>query len=81
MIIRIDNNTYIQYDEATKVSRTIFKNELEQSIEALSAKPSDDTLLAWAKENYPRKDNEEAVKLQEVLDSLKDATIPEVVKG
>ena len=75
MIIKIDKNTFIKFDEKTKVSRTIFKGELEDAVDVFSKIPSDEELLAWAKENYPRikEDAKELEQIKEELAQISDA--------
>lgn len=55
MLIKIDKNTYIEFNEKTKISKTIFKDQMENDIKNLekSKIPSDDQLLKWAKQNHP----------------------------
>ena len=57
MYIQIDDDTFILYDSDTQVASTISKSSLEKQINDLQTNvpqvPSDDVLLAWAKENYP----------------------------
>lgn len=53
----VDDDTYIQYDEEAKTAEVIVKSEVQAQIDKLQENlqniPDDDTLLAWAKDNYP----------------------------
>jgi hypothetical protein len=57
MYIQIDDDTFIQYDSDNQTTLIISKSSLEKQINALQTNtptvPTDDVLLAWAKENYP----------------------------
>jgi hypothetical protein len=68
MIIKIDENTYIKYNEITKTSTTLDLNDLVQRKEDLLKRKteledySDESLLAWAKRNFPL-ENEQKEKI------------------
>lgn len=63
--IKIDDDTYIQFNEITKQSQTISKSELEKEASNIGKRinedivPSDEELLAWAKKNFPITDHSE----------------------
>ncbi len=59
MILKVNDNIYIKYDDSTKRSETIdvaYLKERKSDIEARIVEledASDENLLAWAKRNYP----------------------------
>lgn len=59
MILKIDKNTYVKYDDDTKratVIDVLSLNEQKTQIETRLAELndfSDEDLLSWAKKNYP----------------------------
>lgn len=59
MIIKVDDNTFIKYDNQRNTSQVIKLDELE-TLETLVEErlaeledTSDEALLAWAKKNFP----------------------------
>jgi len=61
--IKIDDDTYISFNESTKDSTTIIKSELQAQIDmahqrllVLPEQATDEELLAWAKEHMPQTD-------------------------
>ena len=76
MYIQIDDDTFLLYDSDTQVASTISKSSLEKQISDLQTNvpqiPSDDVLLAWAKENYPgiSNINDTQVQISELQDQL-----------
>lgn len=77
MIIKIDENTYVKYDEETKRSETIdvlYLNEKKAEIETRLAELNDFTdenLLAWAKKNYPTPEGlKEKEQLERELENI-----------
>jgi ribosomal 50S subunit-recycling heat shock protein len=55
MIIKIDDNIYIKFNQATRTSETIDLGSLEEQkaqLESSIQVKTDEELLAWAKENY-----------------------------
>lgn len=58
--IPIDKTRYILFDETNNTSRVVIVPEVEKTIQKaqerlaqLPPEPSDEELLAWARENYP----------------------------
>jgi hypothetical protein len=81
MIFKINNTTYIRFNEDTKVSETIDLTELEARKAELESElkvKSDEELLAWAKANYftpeiiakIERDNHELEKIELVLNEI-----------
>ena len=56
--IKINSDTYIEYNEETKESRTYIKSDIEQEIQALTETitnvPTNAELLVWAKDHHPQ---------------------------
>lgn len=59
-MIKIDNNTYIQYDATMDAAIVFHKDELEielaeaqKRLAEIPEGPTDSELLEWAKVNYP----------------------------
>jgi len=55
MIIKINNEVYIKYNEETQTSETLNVSDLEvrkQELELSLQTKTDEELLAWAKANY-----------------------------
>lgn len=79
--IKIDSNTFIQFNGETQQSVTLNKGELENQVTEIEKRlknaiiPTDEELLAWAKENYPFVDHSaeqiELERIQGILDQLK----------
>ena len=77
MIIKVDDNTFIKYSEATKQSQVLNLADLEERKEQIDARLeelndfSDEHLLAWAKANYPMAEGlKEKASLETELQSL-----------
>ncbi len=82
--IKIDADTFVEYDKTTRESQLFSKSAIESEIsltqsqlDALPPKPSNAELLAWAKANFENADVrardtlEESVKqLQNKLDKI-----------
>ena len=59
--IKIDSNTFIEYDPINESSTVLKKDELETALasartrlEEIPSVVSDEELLAWARNNYPQ---------------------------
>ncbi len=75
--IKIDADTFVEYDKATKESRLVSKSSIESEIEttqaqinALPPTPSNAELLAWAKANYTDSDIRALDVLENVVKTL-----------
>lgn len=70
--IKIDDDTFVEYDKVTRESNIIFKSAIESELavtnaqlSALPATPSNAELLAWAKTNF----TDSYVRAREVLEA------------
>lgn len=87
-IIKVNDTTYIKFNEETKASQTIDISELQaQKIEietrlAQLDDISDEALLIWAKKTYPRLEFEQLEKAQ-LTSSLEriETLLNEVLNG
>jgi hypothetical protein len=83
--IKIDENSYIEYDEATQKSLMFNKQKIEEELENLSVRldeipksPSDEELLEWARTNYKYVDysvetkfiNDRIEKIKSLLENI-----------
>jgi len=82
MIFKINNTTYIRFNEDTKVSETIDLTELEARKAELESElkvKSDGELLDWAKANYftpemlskIERDSKEIERIDSLLNEIK----------
>lgn len=83
--IKIDDDTFVEYDKTDKTSQLVFKSAIESEIaltqsqiSALPPVPSNAELLAWAKANYDNSDirsrdvlEKSVNQLQNKLDKIK----------
>jgi hypothetical protein len=86
MIIKVDDNTYINYNDATKSSQVVNKEEYETKKDQIETRldeldlVSDEALLAWAKKNYPTPElvkekaslENELVIVKSILEEIKE---------
>jgi hypothetical protein len=74
--LQADKDVVIKYDEDLKTAEVVSKSALSDQIDQLSKDlpddPSDEVLLAWAKENYPGL--KELQSQRDRLDALKEET-------
>lgn len=75
--IRVDADTFIEYDKTTKQSRIISKSGIEAELaltqtqlDSLHPSPSNAELLAWAKSNFDDSDFRAREVLEGVIKTL-----------
>lgn len=75
MIIKVNDTTYINFNETTKSSKVIDINQLQDRKALLEEElatwedTSDEALLIWAKANFPSYEN--ISRLKSEIDSIK----------
>ncbi len=77
--IKIDADTFVEYDKTDKTSQLIFKSAIESEIavtqsqlDALPSSQSNAELLAWAKANYTDSDIRARDVLEKSINKLKN---------
>lgn len=75
--IQIDSDKFIEYDSKKNISNFISKGSIQKEIDVTAEQlaslpnlPSDEELLAWARENYTNPDMRNKAVLQEYLSEL-----------
>ena len=80
MIIKIDSNTFIDFNEDTRQSVTLFKDQLEQNKQDFEKRlkdvvtPTDEEYIKWAKANMPVVDHTAEISELERINNLLDKT-------
>lgn len=77
--IKIDDDTFVEYDKTDKTSRLVFKSAIESEIaltqsqiDSLPPPPSNAELLAWAKANFDDSDIRARDVLEKSVNQLKN---------